>query len=236
MSGLSIAKSLELSLLGPNVTCADVASGCELAAAHHLAATCVYPVHVRHAVGVLAGADTRVCAAIGFPLGHETIDTRLHAIEQALADGAHEVAVMLNHSAIVGGEIDEVCREVDRICAATFRESLTSTRGRGHLTLVVESTLYDCESLAPLWARMHDTSVGFLQTASGYLPRAVTEDHVQALRELLPADVAIKAVGAVGTLDDALGLLAAGAVRIGSGSAVVIAQQEREARQVRRSG
>jgi deoxyribose-phosphate aldolase len=108
-----------------------------------------------------------------------------------------------------------------------------TTRGRGNLTLVAETTMYDCAELAPLFRRLHDSGVDFLQTSSGHQTRAVTEQHVRELRELLPVDIAVKAVGGVHNLDDAVGLLASGAVRVGSGSAVAIAQQEREQRRER---
>jgi deoxyribose-phosphate aldolase len=61
----------------------------------------------------------------------------------------------------------------------------------------------------------------------------VTEQHVRGLREHLPPDIAIVAVGGVATLEDAESLVAAGAVRVGSGSAVTIIGQERHAREVR---
>src|SRR3989338_1211709 len=104
MSGLSIAKSLELSLLRPTVTHEDVRAGCSLALEHHLAAACVYPVHVALAAELLAGTATRVCAAIGFPFGQDTIPGKLVAIEQAQSDGADEMAVMLDHSSIASGD------------------------------------------------------------------------------------------------------------------------------------
>lgn len=233
MSGLSIAKSLELTLLRATITDHDVRSGCELAGEHHLAAVCVYPVHVELAAQVLAGSDTRVCAAIGFPFGQESAAARLVSIDQAQRDGADDVAIMLNHFALAAGDVDRVCAEVDRICASNVWSSLTNARALGDLTLVVESTLYDCASLDVLWQRLHETPVGFLQTSSGYQPRAVTEDHVRAMRELLPEGVAIKAVGGVATLAEAMELLAAGAVRVGSGSAIAIAQEELRQRQVR---
>jgi dihydroorotate dehydrogenase len=58
---------------------------------------------------------------------------------------------------------------------------------------------------------------------------------VRSLREHLPADIAIIAVGGIATLEDATDLVTAGAVRVGSGSAVAIIDQERHAREVRHS-
>ena len=234
MSGLSIAKSLELVLLGPAVSREDVETGCELARSHHLAAVTVFPVHVRRAATLLQGSDARVIAAIGFPFGQETVDTRLRAIEAARADGAHEVAVMLDASAMASVAVDDARRELERVLTAAFWNSLVTTRGQGHLTIVVETMPLELQRWAPLWDLLHDSAASFLQTSGGLGQRSVTEEHVRELRQLLPADVQVKAVGGVGTLEDATGLINAGAVRVGSASAVAIAEQERNSRQVSR--
>lgn len=235
MNSLSLAKSLECTLLRPNVTVEDVHSGCELAREYHLAAVCVYPVHVALAAKLLGGSDTRVCAAIGFPYGQETIPAKLISIEQAQSDGADEMAVMLDQSALIGGDLATARHELDRVCSRLFWNSLVSTRGRTLLTVVVETSLIGIETLTPLWSSLDDTPVEFVQTSAGHQPRAATEDHVIALRQSLPENISIKAVGGVQTVDDARGLLAAGAVRVGTGSAIVLAQEERQQRRQRRA-
>lgn len=234
MSGLSIAKSLELQLLRPAITRDDVASGVADAVAHHLASACVFPVHVAAAAREAAGSDTRLVAVIGYPCGQDTVRTRLASAEQARIDGADEVAVVLDHSLLVAGDVDEARRELDAIVSSEYWSSLISTRGHGQLTIVAETGELACSRLAPLWQDMHDTVVGFVQTSSGSQARAVTADHVRELRDLLPAGVAIKAVGGVATLVDALALLNAGAVRIGTGSAIAIACEEQEERSMLR--
>lgn len=233
MTGLSIAKSLDLLLLQATVTHDDVVAGCALADEYHLASVCVYPVHVARAVAALRGSDTRVCAAIGHPYGQETTATKLVAIEQARAHGAEEISLMLDHSAIVSGDLDAAVHELELVAADAVRASLHSARGTSDLTLAVETTLYDCTALAPLWDVLHESPVGFVQTSGGHQSRAVTEEHVRQLRGLLPTDVAIKAVGGVHELEAATTLLAAGAVRVGTGSAIAIADAERRGRQVR---
>lgn len=234
MSGISLAKSLELHLLQPLVTRAEVRAGCERAGAAHLASVCVWPAHVALAAEVLDGSDTRVRAAVGFPYGQETAPIKLAACDRALADGASELAVMLDHSALgAGGDAAAASEELDRILGHAWWSALNAARGRAELTLVLETMLLDLEQLAPLLERLHDSPAGFLQTGSGHQPRAVTEQHVRLLRERLPADIAIVAVGGVATLEDANDLVAAGAVRVGSGSAAAIIDQERHAREVR---
>ena len=235
MSGISIAKSLELHLVRPLITREEVLAGCAQAAESHLAAVCVWPTHVAAAASALAGSDTRIRAAIGFPYGQDAPSTKLVACQRALADGAHEVAVMLDHS-VLGSPVDaatSAMEELERLLEHAAWSSLTASRGRAELTIVLEAMLLAPDVMAPLLSRMHDSPAGFIQTGTGHQPRAVTEQDIRALRELAPADIAIVAVGGVATLEDAESLIVAGAIRVGSGSATLILDQERRSRGAR---
>ena len=169
-------------------------------------------------------------------IGQETAVVKLAACDRALTDGAHELAVMLDHSALgPGGDPLVVREELDRVLGHAWWSALNAARGRAELTLVLETTMLDLEELAPVFERLHESPAGFIQTGSGHQSRAVTEQHVRSLRERLPADIAIVAVGGIATLEDATDLVTAGAVRVGSGSAVAIIDQERHVREVRHS-
>ncbi|MCW2949603.1 MAG: deoC [Thermoleophilia bacterium] len=236
VTGISIAKSLELHLVRPLITRDEVLAGCAHAAAAHLAAVCVWPVHVATAAAALAGSDTRIRTAIGFPYGQDAPSTKLVACQRALADGAHEVAVMLDHSVLGEGAMvppTSALEELDRLLEHAAWSSLTAARGRAELTIVLESMLLAPDVMAPLLARMHGSPAGFIQTGTGHQPRAVTEHDIRVLRDLAPPDVAIVAVGGIATLDDAEALIVAGAIRVGSGSATLILEQERRNRGVR---
>lgn len=231
MSGISIAKSLELHLLRPMITRAEVRAGCEQAATAHLAAVCVWPSHVALAAEVLAGTDTRVRAAIGFPFGTDAGSVKLAACDRAIADGAEELAIVLDHSPFAeGGTASDAVAELELLLAHAGWSTLRGTRGSGELTIVIETTMVDHDALVPVLERMHDTSAGFLQTGTGHQPLSVSDQHIRSLRERLPADIALVAVGGIASLDDASGLLVAGCVRVGSGSAIAIMDQERRAR------
>lgn len=226
MSGLSIAKSLEFLLIRPGVTRDDVTMGCQLASNLHLASVVVHPVHAQTAAAVLRTTDTRLCVAISAPFGYESIPAKLVAMEQAQVDGVDEMIVVLDHSAVIEGNCELLWSEVDRIHSSAFWTSLTNTRGQATLTLAFESTMVDVSRLSPFLQKLEDSSVDFVQTSAGSQSHAVTEDHIYSWRGLLPETIAIKAVGGVSSLDDARNLLVAGAVRVGSGAAIAIAQEE----------
>jgi deoxyribose-phosphate aldolase len=237
LSGISIAKSLELHLLRPLISLEEVRIGCAQAAEAHLASVTVWPAHVEVAARELAGSDTHIRAAIAFPYGQDTTTIKLAACERALRDGADELAVMLDHAPLVDQRegLGDARAELDRLLDYAGWATLTAARGSVDLTIVIEAALLDVPSLAPLLERLHESPAGFLQTGTGHQPRAVTEQHVRQLREYLPVDIAIVAVGGVASLQDASDLVVAGATRVGSGSAIAIIEQERQEQQARQS-
>ena len=232
VAGISITKSLDQLLIRPSATVDDVANACELAGDRHLAAVVVYPVHVRLAAGILDASDTRVCAAIGFPYGQETTQSKLVSIDQAQSDGADEMAVMLHHAGLAAGRLRAAVSELQHVLAQTAFGSLTSSRGTGNLTVVIESMMYDLGRMQPLWDALDNPAIGFLQTSSGLQQRTVTAEHLHELRRVLPEHVSIRATGNV-HLAGAEELLAAGATRVCSDVAVTIADEERIARDYR---
>ena len=64
-----VAKTIDHSLLKPELDDAFVRAGCELAAAYDVASVCCRPADVVRARDILAGTDVKVGTTIGFPHG-----------------------------------------------------------------------------------------------------------------------------------------------------------------------
>jgi deoxyribose-phosphate aldolase len=233
MSGVSIAKTLELLLVEPTVTGTDVDAACRRARELHLASVCVAPVHVARATSELADGDTQVTAAISFPAGHDRVEVKQLAIDLARRDGARRISVALDHSSLATGDVTAAQAELRALLAHEHRAVLGGVVADPYLTVVLETMQYDLESLAPLFDAFHESSIGFVQTSTGWFNHAVTDEHIRHLRRSIPADVGIKAVGGVASLEDAEGLVNAGAVRIVTGSAIAIALDEKRQHEMR---
>src|ERR1700747_852469 len=72
-----VAKTIDHSLLRPELTEQDVTEGCELAARYHVASVCVKPCDVPFAARLLTGSDVVVGTVIGFPHGGSTTATKV---------------------------------------------------------------------------------------------------------------------------------------------------------------
>ena len=62
-----IAKTIDHSLLRPELDDAFIEAGCRLAVEYDVASVCVRPVDVRRAAAILSGSDVKVGTVIAFP-------------------------------------------------------------------------------------------------------------------------------------------------------------------------
>ena len=88
------------------------------ASEHNPAAICVLPTHVAAARKALPEGIGLACAAGGFPNGDGPIDGRIEEIGQAIADGADEIDVVLDFTALMDGDLDKVVADLVAIRAA----------------------------------------------------------------------------------------------------------------------
>jgi len=96
-----------------------------------VAAVCVYPLLVPHAVSVLKGSGVHVASvASSFPSGQVSLPSRLLDVREAVAAGADEIDMVINRGAFLAGEYQQVFDEI-----ATVRDAC----GAAHLKVILET-------------------------------------------------------------------------------------------------
>ena len=96
-----------------------------------VAAVCVYPLLVPHAVKVLEGSGVHVASvATSFPSGQTSLATRLIDVREAVNGGADEIDMVINRGAFLAGEYQQVFDEI-----AAVREAC----GAAHLKVILET-------------------------------------------------------------------------------------------------
>src|SRR6478609_5292468 len=103
-----IAKTIDHSLLRPELDDAFVEDGCRLAARYDVASVCVRPADVLRARAILGGTDVAVGTTVGFPHGNHLTATKVFEAERALADGATELDMVIQIGALKAGRDADV--------------------------------------------------------------------------------------------------------------------------------
>src|ERR1700704_2350512 len=107
-----VAKTIDHSLLRPELDDQFITEGCELAAKYQVASVCCRPADVKRAVELLAGSGVAVGTVIGFPHGGSTRAAKVFEAEQALRDGATELDMVINIGALRSGGDEYVKDEI----------------------------------------------------------------------------------------------------------------------------
>jgi deoxyribose-phosphate aldolase len=210
-----IAKTIDHSLLRPELDDAFVEDGCRLAARYDVASVCVPPVHVRRAAGILAGTDVKVGTVVGFPHGYATTETKVAETRQALAEGATEIDMVLQIGALKSGRDADVQADIAAVVEAA--------RSGGAIVKVIFENAYLSDDEKVRACRLTEAAgAAFVKTSTGFAPTGATHDDLRLMRANTSAHIAVKAAGGVRTLDALLEVLALGVTRIGATATATI--------------
>jgi deoxyribose-phosphate aldolase len=210
-----VAELIDHTNVDPVSTAAEVRELCEAVLEHDLNAACVVPYHAELAAEVL-GDDADVVVVAGFPYGVGNPAAKRAEVE-ALAEPADELDMVLNRTAFANGDDEAVVNDIRAVKQAVGEEILK---------VIVESpTLADGEIRRA--ARLVDEAGGdFVKTAVGY-DGGCDASEVRAIREAVGPGMGIKASGGIGSFEDALEMVEAGATRIGASSGAAIVESAR---------
>jgi len=204
-----IAKTIDHSLLRPELDDAFVEDGCRLAARYDVASVCVRPADVVRAAALLRGTDVAVGTTIGFPHGNHATEVKVHEAERALSDGATELDMVLKIGALKSGRDDDVLADIGAVVEVAHR-------GGAIVKVIFENAyLTDAEKIRA--CHLTEAAGGdFVKTSTGFGPGGATHDDLRLMRANTSAHIQVKAAGGVRTLDALLEVMALGVTRIGA--------------------
>ncbi|MFC6834942.1 deoxyribose-phosphate aldolase [Halomarina ordinaria] len=204
MNREEVAARIDHTVLGPETTLADVERVVREAETHGMN-VCIPPCYLAE-----VDTDVTVATVVGFPHGQHATVVKRDEAETAWRDGADELDVVVNVGRLTAGEDDVVREDLAEVVAATPLP----------VKVIVETALLNddekhraCEAAVAADAAMVKTSTGF---ADG----GATVADVELMSEYLP----VKASGGVGSYEEAVAMVEAGAERIGASSGVAIVE------------
>ncbi|HEX6946568.1 MAG TPA: deoxyribose-phosphate aldolase [Acidimicrobiia bacterium] len=169
-----------------------------------VAAVCVYPNLVRHAVSCVAGSGVKVASvATYFPSGQADTKLKVEETKMVVAEGAQEVDMVIDRGAFLAGEYFKVFDEIRRVKEAC---------GDAHLKVILETgelVTHDNVRRASMLAMA--AGADFIKTSTGKVSPAatlpVTLVMLEAIRDFHDATgvmVGMKPAGGIRTAKDAI--------------------------------
>jgi deoxyribose-phosphate aldolase len=228
-SVINIASYIDHTILKPTTTHIEIARICEEARQYSFAAVCVPPPFVREARRILSGpghghtagtktmpmSPVKIATVIGFPFGYSVRKAKLEEAEQAIADGADELDVVINLVALKNGYWDYLEKEMNSLTDCIH------AHGRIVKVIIESGVLQDDEIIrcCDLYSKV---GVDFLKTSTGYAEKGATIGAIQLMRRHLPPAIRIKASGGIREYTFAHQLIEAGAERLGCSASIAI--------------
>src|ERR1019366_8123348 len=112
---MNIASYIDHTVLKPTTLIADIEKLCNEARQYGFSAVCVPPNFVKKAKEFTQGTAVKVATVIGFPFGYSAIEAKIAEIVLAIVDGADELDVVINISAIKNNDWEYLANEINHI-------------------------------------------------------------------------------------------------------------------------
>jgi deoxyribose-phosphate aldolase len=204
-----IAKTIDHSLLRPELDDQFLEDNIRLAAQYDVASVTMRPADVVRAVGMLQGSDVKVGTVVGFPHGNHLTATKVFETERALEQGAREIDMVILIGALKSGRDADV--ETD------IRAVVDTSHAGGAIVKVIFENAYLTDDEKIRACRLTEAAGGdFVKTSTGFAPSGATHDDLRLMRANTSPHVQVKAAGGVRTLDALLEVMALGVTRIGA--------------------
>lgn len=211
-----IAKYIDHTLLNPAASQSEIIKLCQEAKEHNFFAVCVNPYFVKLAVKELSSCDVAVATVVGFPLGANLTDVKIAETQRAIAEGAEEIDMVINISALKDGDVDYVASEIASIVKVA-KQHLVKVIIECDLLTNDEKTAA-AKACVKAGANMVKTSTGFVKDGKG----ATVEDIELLKNAIAGSKLGIKASAGIRDYEKARALIDAGATRLGTSAGVSI--------------
>lgn len=167
---------------------------------------------------ILRDTDIGVGAAISFPLGQTTIDTKVYETEEAIQNGATEIDYVVNIAKVKDNNWDYVKEEMQRIVEVCRKENVISK-------VIFENALLKNKEIIQLAKIAKIIQPDFVKTSTGKAKSGAKVEDVKLMKKHIGTEVKIKAAGGIRTFEAVLKMLEAGAERIGASQSIQIVNE-----------
>jgi deoxyribose-phosphate aldolase len=213
-----VAKTIDHSILKPDFTYADVLAGAELALKFNTASYCIRPMDVAVAAKALAGSTVAVCTVIGFPHGSVTTATKAFETQDAIANGATEIDMVLNISALLSGDFDFVRQDIKAVVDVAHAKNAS-------VKVIFETAYLNDELIIKACELTEAAGADYVKTSTGFAAEGANLHNVKLMKQTVGDRLKVKSSGGVRTLDQLIDYMDAGVTRSGCSATAQVLEE-----------
>lgn len=212
MDKKDILKRVDHTLLGQAATWDDIRQILDDAMSYGTASACIPAAYVRQAAEYVEG-KLPICTVIGFPNGYSTTAVKVFEAEDAVANGADEIDMVINIGFLKDGryqEAEDEIRRVHEVCGGKI------------LKVIIETCLLTEEEKIKMCGIVTNAGAEYIKTSTGFSTAGATFADVELMKAHIGSNVKVKAAGGISSFDDAEKFISLGADRLGTSRLVKI--------------
>lgn len=212
----NLNKYIEHTLLKQDAKKSDFEKLFKEAMDYNFLGVCINPAYVKMAKDALKNSEVKVVTVVGFPLGANRSDAKAFETSRAVEDGADEIDMVINVSAIKNKDYDFVVNDIK-----TVKEACKDRP----LKVILETDLLEKDEIKKACELCVEAKADFVKTSTGFVKNGVgakAEDVKLMYETVSPYGLKVKASGGIRDKEAALKMIEAGAERLGTSSGVKI--------------
>lgn len=210
---MKLNQYIDHTVLKANATGSDIAQLCAEARTHAFFSVCINSAWVATARSLLEGSPVKVCSVIGFPLGAMSTAAKVFEAQQAVADGADEIDMVINVGWLKDGKADAVRDEIRAIKAAV---------GARVLKVIIETCYLDDAQKVLACQLAVEAGADFVKTSTGFGSGGATVEDVRLMLDTVKGKALVKASGGVRDAQAATKYIEMGVMRLGTSNGIAI--------------
>lgn len=209
-----LAKVIQHTNVNPDATKEEMIQMAEDCIKYGFDGAMILPAWIPTVKEVLKGTDVKVCTALGFPMGGSTTESKVYEAKNVFELGADQLDFMANVGFLKSGMYDEYKDEIKQVVDAANGKPVKIMLEFGMLT---EEEKVKAATMAV------EAGVTYVKNSSGWGKggKATAED-IKLLKEIAGDRALVKASGGIRNREDAIRLMEAGAVSLGTSSGISI--------------
>lgn len=204
--------------LHANASRNDMKRLCQEAIDYNFKMVAINSVQSKACAEFLKDSDVHVGAAIGFPLGQQTIATKVFETRDAINNGANEIDYVINLTEVVDGNFDYIKNEMEQIVKICRDDNVISK-------VIFENCYLNKDQIIKLAQIAKEVKPDFIKTSTGFGPSGATVEDVKLMKKVVGDTVKVKAAGGIRDVDTFIAMIKNGADRIGTSSGIKISEE-----------
>lgn len=218
MTEKELCKMFDHTFLKAYATNADFDKLCAEAKSIDAAMVAINSAPVAYCKNLLKGTDVHVGAAISFPLGQTTIETKLFEIQKSIEDGADEIDYVINVGQAKMGNwayIEDEMTRITKLCHDHHKL----------IKVILEICYLTDDEIVEVCKIAKKVKPDFVKTSTGFGTSGATVEAVRLMKKTVGDDVKVKAAGGIRDWATCKAMIEAGAERIGTSSSLKILEE-----------